>query len=136
MYTHLAYTQTNTEFRKIFAEPRLGKIEDVNVLENEDDVEILMKFPIMDLGGKKKRKDPLKKSVAFGSTVVEDKVKKPVRKLPREETFDIPAEERILLSELKKKKCSIDKIEEILAAGADPNCQNHEGVRPIALGQL
>ena len=49
---------------------------------------------------------------------------------------ELPPEERILLAELAKKKCSYEKVEETLTAGADPNCENKDKLTPIALGKF
>ena len=119
----------------MFAEPRLGMIETAKVVENDEDVDILLTFPIVD-GARRpnSKKTKVKKSVAFGATTAEPvKPNKTVKtKKPKDE---LPPEERILLSELGKRKCSLEKIEEVLIAGADPNCQDKDGLKPIAKGK-
>ena len=118
----------------MFAEPRLGVIESAKVVENDEDVDILLTFPIVDGARRPKSKTKVKKSVAFGATTAEPiKPNKTVKtKKPKDE---LPPEERILLSELGKRKCSLEKIEEVLIAGADPNCQDKDGLKPIAKGK-
>ena len=118
----------------MFAEPRLGVIESAKVVENDEDVDILLTFPIVDGARRPSKKSKVKKSVAFGATTAEPIKPKTVKtKKPKDE---LPPEERILLSELGKRKCSIEKIEEVLIAGADPNCQDKDGLKPIAKGKI
>ena len=74
-----------------------------------------------------------KKSVAFGSTTFSED-KKPAKKVAPKRSKELPAEERILLSELSKKKCSIEKVEEVLQAGANPNCRDKDDLPAILLG--
>ena len=40
-----------------------------------------------------------------------------------------------MLNELSKKKCNLEKIEEMLAAGADPNVVNKDGQPALAIGR-
>ena len=119
----------------MFAEPRLGVIESAKVVENDEDVDILLTFPIVD-GARRpaSKKTKVKKSVAFGATTAEPI--KPDKTVKTKKSKDeLPPEERILLSELGKRKCSLEKIEEVLIAGADPNCQDKDGLKPIAKGE-
>ena len=83
--------------------------------------------------GKKKVVPKTKKSVAFGSTIFSDEAK-PAKK-PIKKVKELPAEERILLSELAKKKCSLEKVEEVLQAGANPNCRDKDDLPAILLGK-
>lgn len=117
------YAQQNKEFREAIAEPRLEKIIGAEILDEDETIQVRMVFPIArDVKGKYVPRKEAPKRVAFGSTTFEEPKK---TQKPKKE--EIPAEERILLNELKKKRCNIERVEECLAAGADPNIKDEHG---------
>ena len=133
-----AYAASNGAFRHDFAESRLGVISSARVIDNEDDVDVVLTFPIHSVSGvqKKKKQANVKKSVAFGSTTFSSEMTETKKKVTKKKPKELPAEERILLSELTKKKCSLEKVEEVLQAGANPNCRDKDDLRAILLGLL
>ena len=42
----LAYAASNAKFRDSFSEPRLGVLSSAKARENEDDIDIILTFPI------------------------------------------------------------------------------------------
>ena len=123
------YAQQNKEFREAISEPRLEKIIGAEILDEDDTIQVRMVFPIArDAKMKYVPRKEAPKRVAFGSTTFEEP-KKPQK--PKKE--EIPAEERILLNELKKKRCNIERVEECLAAGADPNIKDEHGISALSI---
>jgi len=123
------YAQQNKEFREAISEPRLQKIIGAEILDEDDTIQVRMVFPIArDLKANYVARKEAPKRVAFGSTTFEEP-KKPQK--PKKD--EIPAEERILLNELKKKRCNIERVEECLAAGADPNIKDEHGIPALSI---
>ena len=123
------YAQQNKAFREAISEPRLEKIIGAEIHDEEDVIQVRMTFPIArDAKGKYVPRKEMPKKVAFGSTTFEEP-----RKPKKTKKEEIPAEERILLNELKKKRCNLERVEECLAAGADPNIKDEHGTPALSI---
>ena len=83
-----AYTQHNVQFRDAVAAPRLGRLQDAQVSENDEQVDIMITFPILDSAGNPRKKAKAKK-VAFGSTIFEDEKEKKVSKKSYNSTLPV-----------------------------------------------